>query len=156
MKISESIKTIRKAKGLTQKDLADKIDRSLRMIQKYESGDVEPSIEVLNAIAKVLGDDFFDYIEIPNVSILHGSDSVRIAPKNKLTPNLIKEIIESLILNGDINRSVLIHDDLEVLANSIKNFIINEVHTITNKNFMIIEAMENPDKFYEEYMRNED
>lgn len=39
---------------LTQKELAKKINKSERMLQKYENGEVVPSIEVLQEIAKVL------------------------------------------------------------------------------------------------------
>ena len=48
------IRTARKEKVLNQTELANLLDKSLRTIQKYESGEIEVSIATINAIAKVL------------------------------------------------------------------------------------------------------
>ena len=42
--IGERIKTLRKKRGYNQKELADLLGKSLRTIQKYESGEIEVSI----------------------------------------------------------------------------------------------------------------
>ena len=60
MKTNQLIKKYRNERGLTQTELANKIGKSLRMVQKYESDkdkktSVEPSLEVLREIAKALG-----------------------------------------------------------------------------------------------------
>ena len=52
--IGERIKSARKAAGLSQTELATRLDKTLRTIQKYESGEIEPSIAMINAIAKEL------------------------------------------------------------------------------------------------------
>ena len=49
------IRTARKEKGINQTELANLLGKSLRTIQKYESGEIEVSIAMLNEIAKVLG-----------------------------------------------------------------------------------------------------
>ncbi|BAH07661.1 hypothetical protein CKR_2610 [Clostridium kluyveri NBRC 12016] len=54
MTIGESIKYYRKNNKLTQETLANKINKSLRMVQKYESDEVTPSIEILNKIEDAL------------------------------------------------------------------------------------------------------
>ena len=48
------IRTARKEKGINQTELANLLGKSLRTIQKYESGEIEVSIAMLNEIAKVL------------------------------------------------------------------------------------------------------
>ena len=48
------IRSYRKEKGLSQTQLAEKIGKSLRTIQKYESGEIEMTIALLNEIAAVL------------------------------------------------------------------------------------------------------
>ena len=48
------IRTARKEKGINQTELANLLGKSLRTIQKYESGEIEVSIAVINEIAKVL------------------------------------------------------------------------------------------------------
>ena len=52
--IGMRIKTARKAAKLSQTDLANQLDKTLRTVQKYESGEIEPSIAMINEIAKVL------------------------------------------------------------------------------------------------------
>lgn len=52
--IGERIKASRKAAKLSQTELAVKLGKTLRTIQKYESGEIEPSIATINAIAKIL------------------------------------------------------------------------------------------------------
>ncbi len=52
--IGERIKALRKKRGYNQKELADLLGKSLRTIQKYESGEIEVSIAMVNEIAKVL------------------------------------------------------------------------------------------------------
>ena len=42
--IGERIKSARKAAGLSQTELATRLNKTLRTIQKYESGEIEPSI----------------------------------------------------------------------------------------------------------------
>lgn len=49
------LKTIRKSKGLTQKQLAVDIGASERGIQQYELGERKPAFDVLIALA-----DYFD------------------------------------------------------------------------------------------------
>lgn len=50
--IGERITSLRKAKNLSQDELAKKIDASRVMIGKYERGDNLPSIEVILKLAK--------------------------------------------------------------------------------------------------------
>lgn len=49
-----NIRNIRKAAGLTQADLADKIGINRATLSKYESGDIEPSISMLVKISNAL------------------------------------------------------------------------------------------------------
>ena len=48
------IRTLRKRKGYNQQELADFLGKSLRTVQKYESGEIEVSIAMANQLAKVL------------------------------------------------------------------------------------------------------
>jgi len=61
MIIGDIIKIERKKKKITQKHLAEKIGKSERMIQKYESGEVIPSIDILSKIGEVLGVFIFNF-----------------------------------------------------------------------------------------------
>ena len=48
------IRTLRKRKGYNQQKLADILGKSLRTVQKYESGEIEVSIAMANQLADVL------------------------------------------------------------------------------------------------------
>jgi len=62
LNIGDKIKENRKKAHITQKDLAKQIDKSERMVQKYESGEVTPSIDIIYKIANALNITFFQLI----------------------------------------------------------------------------------------------
>jgi transcriptional regulator with XRE-family HTH domain len=51
--IGEKIAELRKAKGLSQKDLADKLSVSNKTISKWECGNGEPDINLLKKISTI-------------------------------------------------------------------------------------------------------
>ncbi|MCM1296487.1 MAG: helix-turn-helix domain-containing protein [Muribaculaceae bacterium] len=60
--IGQRIRQFRKDKGLSQTELANKISKSLRTVQKYEKGEIEVAISVISDIAAAL--------DIPSSEIL--------------------------------------------------------------------------------------
>ena len=52
--IGRRIRVLRKRKGYNQQELAAIIGKSLRTVQKYESGEIEVSIAIVNQLAEVL------------------------------------------------------------------------------------------------------
>ena len=78
--IGERIKTARKAAGLSQTELATRLDKTLRTIQKYESGEIEPSIAMINAIAKELNVSPADLIGYrrPSIELKSLSDVIAV------------------------------------------------------------------------------
>lgn len=69
MDIGILIKQKRKAAGLTQEELAQKIGCATITIRQYESGKREPSIIVLGKLANALDVDIFDLIpEDPEIT----------------------------------------------------------------------------------------
>ena len=54
MTLGERIKAARKEKGITQKELADLINKGFSTVQKYEIDVIEPPISVLEKIADAL------------------------------------------------------------------------------------------------------
>lgn len=51
---AENLKNLRKAKNLTQTDLAEKLFTSPQTISRWESGDGEPSLDMLTSLAEIL------------------------------------------------------------------------------------------------------
>ena len=58
MKTGEKIRDLRIKKGMTQEELAEKTELSVRTIQRIESGEVDPRSFSLQMIAKALEVDF--------------------------------------------------------------------------------------------------
>ena len=68
MTIGEKIKTIRKQRGMTQQQLAEKSGVQTRTIQRYESGNSRAKYNVLNQIANALSvpiEWFDESVELP-------------------------------------------------------------------------------------------
>lgn len=53
--ISKNIITLRKQKGMTQLDLAKKINYSDKAVSRWEKGEVLPDIETLQSLSKIFG-----------------------------------------------------------------------------------------------------
>ena len=66
MKLSESIRKYRKAKGLTQAELAQKLGTAQYVITNYERGLRRPSSDKIPLIAEVLGVTLEDRIRSRN------------------------------------------------------------------------------------------
>jgi len=58
MTIGQTIREARLRKGMTQEELAEKTDISIRTIQRIENGEVDPRSFTLQSIAKVLEIDY--------------------------------------------------------------------------------------------------
>lgn len=69
LSIGENIKMYRNKKGLTQPELGKLIHKSESSIRKYESGNVTPSIDILNKLADELGVSINDLVEDTKIEI---------------------------------------------------------------------------------------
>ncbi|MDU1891056.1 MAG: helix-turn-helix domain-containing protein [Dysgonomonas sp.] len=66
---------IRKAKGLTQEEVAEKCKIAIRTIQRIESGSVEPRAFTIKLISETLGFDFFEASNTGHVASEKEKDS---------------------------------------------------------------------------------
>ncbi len=92
--IGTRIRAARKAKSLNQTELAHKLNKALRTVQKYESGEIEPSFEIMRQISKILECD---------INFLYGNDVT--PPPVSTLADVMKTLFlldESLQLNFDI------------------------------------------------------
>ena len=53
--LGDNIRRLRKAKGLTQGELAEKVGVDIKTIVRYETGKNSPKVETLELITKELG-----------------------------------------------------------------------------------------------------
>lgn len=64
--IGDKIKTFRLAQGMTQDDLAEKLDTTKQSISRYENGERQANQDILFSLAEIFNkrvDDFFPPIE---------------------------------------------------------------------------------------------
>lgn len=109
MSFSQRLSLIRKDKGFTQQQMADTIGIHVSQIKRYESGETQPSLEVLRKIALALSISadllLFDEDE------RGPSDEFRMQFEalnhfNKEEKKVVKELLDSLILKHTANRLV--------------------------------------------------
>lgn len=86
-KVGEQIATLRKAKGITQNELGERIGVSFQAVSKWERGETLPDITLLPDLAKIL-ETTTDYI-------LLGSEKV-VEYKGKFTVTDIKKGLNCL------------------------------------------------------------
>lgn len=68
MTIGDKIKAARRDKGLTQKELGDKLGVSASMIGQYETGNRNPKFETIQEIASALGIGVSEIMDITPIS----------------------------------------------------------------------------------------
>lgn len=107
MSFSDRLATIRKKRKMTQQQMADAIGIHVSQIKRYESGDTQPSLEVLRKIALALNVSadllLFDQQERgPDDELRLQFEAItRFTPEEK---KIAKAVLESLILKHDANR----------------------------------------------------
>lgn len=69
LEFGKSLIEVRKAKGLTQRDVAEMCNITIRTIQRIESGIVKPRAYTIRIITKTLDFDFFDTSDAGNDDI---------------------------------------------------------------------------------------
>ena len=137
--IGDKIKAIRKERGLTQKEFAKKLNKSERMIQKYENSEVEPKLEILKEISNKLNVDMTDLI---NSNVIDKNRLFSIMNSKNITiEQLSKETeIQINILNEYINNKEFVTEsEFEVLY-KISDFLgINPDYILGKTDFKFFE-----------------
>ena len=118
---SENLKTIRKAKGYTQEELAIKVNVVRQTVSKWEKGLSVPDADVLSHIAEVL--------EV-SVSELLGADIKQEDSKNEVAEQLAK-ISEQLAIKNRRSKMIWRIIGVILLAIIIVNIIFVTVGMIS-------------------------
>ena len=95
MDIHEQIKEVRKAKGLSQQDMADKMEINRVQYNRIETGKSEVTISNLKRIAKALDIDIVDFFR-KDVSFDINSSDKTLIEKIKLLEQLDDSIKTSI------------------------------------------------------------
>lgn len=133
IEIGKRIKAARKAAHLSQSELAQRLNKTMRTVQKYESGEIEPSIAMINSIADILNASpakLVGYqkseVQIENLSDLlsvlyqlNKKENIRFEIDVQRPP-YSKEWSCSLKFNGD-DRSAEMNDSLCLLLENFRD-----------------------------------
>lgn len=91
-KIAEFLKSLRKAKGYTQQQVADLLFISPKTVSKWESGEGIPDISIISAVAEVYDVSVDDILKGEKSNLENQKDQQR----NKVQSTIIKKIISKL------------------------------------------------------------
>lgn len=120
-KIAEQIALLRKSKGLTQRELGERIGVSFQAVSKWERGETLPDVAVLPDLAKVL--------ETSIDNILLGGEK-QIEYKGKITVSDMKSGINCLKNMGEyLGRDNIIYRSAVNGINTAMNTDIEEAFT---------------------------
>jgi len=103
----ERVRMLRKRQGLTQEELAEKIERTPNTVSNIETGTVSPNVETIISIAKVLE---VDIAELFNVAENLTAD--------KKKRSAIEQIV-SLLQNQDMNIIKAVEEQIKTLTKLI-------------------------------------
>ena len=101
----ESLRKIRRAKGITLKDLGKATDLSANYLSQIERGRANPSIATLKRITDSLGINFMSLVENGN-----GREA---APASEPAKVVRADKRKELVYPGDLRRALLLSPDLQ-------------------------------------------
>lgn len=78
----QELRNTRRARGLTQAELAERIDRSLDMVGRLERGQISPSFETIERVIEAL--------EVPAANLFGGTDTLGTLRSSQLKSLVLK------------------------------------------------------------------
>ena len=90
----ENIKRLRKKYNLTQTELANKIDRTLRTVQKYEAGEILPPDDIIYKINDIFGGEFIIMFEIEEKEMVNHPSHYNMGKYECL--DVVKELVKDM------------------------------------------------------------
>lgn len=133
MTIGDNIKKYRKLAGITQVELAQKINKSESTIRKYEANNVNPDFSVLDDIANVLGCTLIDLVNTTDMSIISISKANYLEQYIKSLGYEIDGSLVSegyLLLNAPDGTYEITEKDIEELEITTKSFVLFKLQEI--------------------------
>lgn len=142
-KIGKNIYSYRKAKRLTQKQLAEKIDRAESTIQKYEKGDIEIPNSVLQSLSTALDVTYNNLVEwgiqeSTNEIIAGISPNIQQFLKSQGYTLVWKADDKSISLIDNSESVVYVTlDELKNLERDITSYVKFKVHELFDNNSIL-------------------
>ena len=115
MNIADRIQTLRKSRGISQEELADKIGVSRQAVSKWESEQSSPDLEKIILLS--------DYFNVTTDYLLKGIELVEDVPKNK-TDARIFSVLATVINFIGLMAAVMIWEEEQTAISVLGGFII--------------------------------
>ena len=138
MGLGENIKKYRKEKHFTQKELAEKLDVTVRTVQNYESGNREPNYKTLKKIA--------EFLEVPIEYLIESKI------KGSFFHNVNKKYYEKMS-KKDLEKALMSESkdlNLEEINSLEKDDLINKLYNTNPFIFKIKRCIDNFEQFNKE------
>ena len=131
--IGKTIAELRKEKGWTQVELAEKLQVSDKAVSKWEKDDSYPSIEFLPVLASLFGVsiDFLIAGKAPEEKIIIAS-KMEICVKNN-DVNMFNELPDNYVKSTDENGKNILDYILQYNSTIIANFLVKRFPATTVK-----------------------
>lgn len=143
MAMKDNLKRIRKEKGLTQRQLADKSKVSFSMVSKLESGEqANPSLETVEKIATALGIEPYQLLsnlDLDKISQIANQVDEEITNLLRRPEQITYQKIHDLLISDHgqetfgINLKAISPEELEQIEVEIMNFIRFQFERFKNK-----------------------
>jgi transcriptional regulator with XRE-family HTH domain len=141
MSLKENIKSIRKEKKISQKELAASSGLSFSMISKLESGEQSnPTLETIEKIASALGVEPFELMGWSKLSEkVFRRIQQRIEELQSTPATYVHQVVHELIISDagteffEINHNAISPDELDEIERDIINFIMYQFSKLKGK-----------------------
>ncbi len=136
MEIGGNIKKFRINKGLTQKELANKLGVTVTTIQNYENNRRKPDFTVLDNIAEILGCKLFDLLGVVEPELVTVEPAEHFLEQYILTLgyDITGDPAEGyLAIKTSSGTYEITGSDLQELRSSTKSFVEFKLHEIINR-----------------------
>ena len=134
MTVGEKIKQIRKEKGMTQKQLGEKLNITQQQIAQYENGKLNPKLDTLERIASALEVSYTAFLNIETHKITE-----QFLSKNPTVRNTLVDVLNKAFADTFDDRllNVLNNGTDKDVSNCLNSFII-DIKIDTDSKFMEI------------------
>jgi len=136
VEIGGNIKKFRINKGLTQKELANKLGVTVTTIQNYENNRRKPDFTVLDNIAEILGCKLFDLLGVVEPELVTVEPAEHFLEQYILTLgyDITGDPAEGyLAIKTSSGTYEITGSDLQELRSSTKSFVEFKLHEIINR-----------------------
>lgn len=125
MTIGDRIRTIRKEKGLTQKQLAQRLGVSASMVGQYETNVRKPKFETLKNFSEALDVNITELIDIDDIS------------PSLLSMSPLVDQCKSILSRAAPNETIILSDEEKAQLRQLANLVYSAKEELSNNTFLV-------------------